>query len=279
VQYLKDPQRLANKGVSQALNHLNRSANSGWLNHSTRGASSTVLEKFGSVPGVVINYQEEPPKQIDPTPLSEGHVGMIRLGKDQIRSTSLVNAEIQGIAAEGYKATSGKAIQARQQGGLVGNEDLFDNQLLGDKIVGMQLIQLIQQIFTPSRVERIVADRADMQTSTMAALFSKRKTEMPAIIDRALKGEYDYIIDRAGGGLSAREQMADRLERITEKWAQYGQVPVSLIMATLKYLDLPSADVEAIKQEVMQQSQMAQMGGGGVPPNGGMPPQGLGNGQ
>ena len=41
-------------------------------------------------------------------------------------------------------------------------------------------------------------------------------------------------------------------------WAQYGQVPVSLIMATLKYLDLPSADVEAIQAEVMQQQQMAQ---------------------
>jgi hypothetical protein len=282
VQYLKDPARVGNKGVSQALNHLNRSGNSGWLNHSTRGASSTVLEKFGSVPGIVINYQEEPPRQIDPTPLSAGHIELMRMAKDQIRSTSLVNAEIQGIAAEGYKATSGKAIQARQQGGLVGNEDLFDNQLLGDKIVGMQLIQLIQQIFTPSRVERIVADRADMQTSTMAALFSKRKTEMPKIIDRALKGEYDYIIDRAGGGLSAREQMADRLERITEKWAQYGQVPVSLIMATLKYLDLPSADVEAIKQEVMMQAQIAQAvqaGMGGGAPNGSVPPQGLGNGQ
>jgi len=280
VQYLKDPQRLANKGVSQALNHLNRSANSGWLNHSTRGASSTVLEKFGSVPGIVINYQEEPPRQIDPTPLSQGHVGMIQFAKDQIRSTSLVNAEIQGIAAEGYKAVSGKAIQARQQGGLVGNEDLFDNQLLGDKVVGMQLIAMIQQIFTPSRVERIVADRAGAPTSNMAALYSKRKNEMPVIIDRALKGEYDYIIDRAGGGLSAREQMADRLERITEKWAQYGQVPVSLIMATLKYLDLPSADIEAIKQEVMiqaQQAQMMQAMQAGVPPNGAVPPQGLGN--
>jgi len=283
VQFLKDPQRLANKGVSQALNHLNRSANSGWMNHSTRGANGTVLEKFGSVPGIVINYQEIKPEQIDPVPLSQGHISMIEFAKNQIKSTSLVNAEIQGIAAEGYKAVSGKAIQARQQGGLVGNEDLFDNQLLGDKIVGMQLIPMIQQIFTPSRVERIVADRADMATSNMAAIFSQRKAELPVIIDKALKGEYDYIIDKSGGGLSAREEMAAKLTDITKTWAQYGQVPVSLIMATLKYLDLPSADVEAIKQEVMQQVQMAQMAqaaqmGGMAPqgqPNGG-PPQGLG---
>jgi hypothetical protein len=117
----------------------------------------------------------------------------------------------------------------------------------------------------------------------MAAIFSQRKAELPVIIDKALKGEYDYIIDKSGGGLSAREEMAAKLTDITKTWAQYGQVPVSLIMATLKYLDLPSADVEAIKQEVMQQVQMAQMAqaaqmGGMAPqgqPNGG-PPQGLG---
>jgi len=258
VQYLKDPQRLANKGVSQALNHLNRSANSGWLNHSTRGASSEVLEKFGSVPGIVINYQEFPPQQIDPTPLSQGHLAMIQFGKDQIKSTSLVNSEVQGIPAEGYKALSGKAIQARQQGGLVGNEDLFDNALLGDKIVGMQLIPMIQQVFSPTRVERIVADRADMASSQMAQLYNAKLQEMPEIIDRALKGEYDYIIDRAGGGLTQREDMAAKLTDITKTWAQYGPVPVSLIMATLKYLDLPTADAEAIKQEVMMMQQMAQ---------------------
>ena len=258
VQYLKDPQRLGNKGVSQALNHLNRSANSGWLNHSTRGASAAVLEKFGSVPGIVINYQEEPPKQIDPIGLSSGHVAMIEFAKNQIKSTSLVNAEVQGMPGEGYKVLSGKAIQARQQGGLVGNEDLFDNQLLGDKIVGMQLIPMIQQIFTASRVERIVSDQMDMATSRIAQMLSNKRTELPTIVDRALKGEYDYIIDRAGGGLSAREQMGDRLERITEKWAQYGQVPISLIMATLKYMDLPGPDLEAIKVEVMQQAKMAQ---------------------
>jgi len=183
---------------------------------------------------------------------------MIEFAKNQIKSTSLVNAEVQGMPGEGYKVLSGKAIQARQQGGLVGNEDLFDNQLLGDKIVGMQLIPMIQQIFTASRVERIVSDQMDMATSRIAQMLSNKRTELPTIVDRALKGEYDYIIDRAGGGLSAREQMGDRLERITEKWAQYGQVPISLIMATLKYMDLPGPDLEAIKVEVMQQAKMAQ---------------------
>ena len=259
VHYLKDPQRLLNKSVSQALNHLNRSANSGWLNHATRGASTAVLEKFGSVPGVVINYQEEPPRQIDPVSLSQGHATMYQASKEQMKSTSLVNAEVQGIASEGYKALSGKAIEARQKGGLVGNEDLFDNQLLGDKIVGMQLIPLIQQVYTPGRVQRVIADRANKASSAMAQIYTQKKQTLPQIIDMALKGEYDYIIDKAGGGLTSREHIGVTLERIAEKFAQHGPVPVSLIMATLKYLDLPTADVEAIKQEINQMQQLAQM--------------------
>lgn len=261
VQYLKDPQRLLNKGVSQAMNHLNRSANSGWMNHATRGAQTEILEKFGSVPGVVINYQEEPPRQIDPTPLSAGHIQLTAFAKDQLKNTGSVNAEVQGVASEGYKALSGTAIKARQQGGLVGNEDLFDNSLLGDKLVGLQLISLIQERFTPSRVERIVSNVSmGSATSDIAQLYNAKKAQMPAIIDKALKEEYDYIIDKSGGGLSARENMAVKLLEITKTWAQYGQVPVSLIMATLKQQDLPTADLEAIKQEVLQMQQMAQAG-------------------
>lgn len=259
VQYLKDPQRLLNKGVSQAMNHLNRSSNSGWLNHATRGAKTEILEKFGSVPGVVINYEEEPPSQIDPVMLSAGHVQLTAFAKDQLKNTGSVNAEVQGVASQGYKALSGTAIKARQQGGLVGNEDLFDNSLLGDKLVGIQLISLIQDRFTPSRVERIVGNISiGSVTSDMAQLYNTKKAMMPAIIDKALKEEYDYIIDRTGGGLSARENLAARLLDITKTWAQYGQVPVSLIMATLKQQDIPTADLEAIKQEVLQMQQMQQ---------------------
>ena len=258
VHYLKDPQRLLNKSVSQALNHLNRSANSGWLNHATRGANTAVLERFGSVPGVVINYQEEVPRQIDPTPLSQGHATMYQASKEQLKSTSLVNAEVQGIASEGYKALSGKAIEARQKGGLVGNEDLFDNQLLGDKIVGMQLIPLIQQVFSEQRVQRVIADPSNPASSAMAQIYTQKKQMLPQIIDRALKGEYDYIIDKAGGGLTSREQLGSTLERVANEFAQHGPVPISLIMATLKYLDLPTADIEAIKQEILGMQKMAQ---------------------
>ena len=69
-----------------------------------------------------------------------------------------MNAEIQGITTQA--TTSGRAIEARQRGGMIGNEDFFDNQLLGDKILGYQVIQLIQQCYTPERIVRILGAEA-----------------------------------------------------------------------------------------------------------------------
>src|SRR5207342_1633782 len=115
VEYLKDSQRLLNKGVSQGMSHLNQSANSGWLNHATRGANKEVLEKFGSVPGIVIDYAEEKPERISPAAMSAGHWGLVQFAKDQIKGTSGVNNEIQG-EGQGSRTISGKAIQARKEG-------------------------------------------------------------------------------------------------------------------------------------------------------------------
>ena len=272
VHYLTDPQDLLNKGISQSLNHLNRSANSGWMNHATQGANPDVLKRFGSVPGVVINHNGEKPEQIRPSPISAGHFTLTQFAKDQIKGTSLVNAEIQG-QSEGSRTISGKAIQARQQGGLVGNEDLFDNGLLGDKIVGIQLISLIQDNYTPTRAKRIVENISlGTQATPLAEILLTKKDRLPEMIDMALKEEYDYIIDRSGGGLSAMERLAVDLKDLAVEWAKTGTpVPVSLITATIKAQpNIPGPDKDAIIAEIKmmkaQQMAMAGMGGNGAGP-------------
>jgi hypothetical protein len=259
VKYLKDPARLKNKAISQGLNHLNRSANSGWMNHASEGAAPGTLEKFGSAPGVEITYKSIKPEQIRPVGLSTGHFTLAQLGADQIKNTSLINAEIQGLGSQ--RTISGKAIQARQQGGLVGNEDLTDNALLGDKLVGVQLISLVQQVITPLRAQRIVENVAVRnKESPIAQLMARKKNELPGIIDAALKEEYDYIIDKAGGFSSAREELAAKLTDLAGKWASTGQpVPVSLIKATIQQLDIPEGLAAEIQNEIAAMAQ-------GIPP-------------
>jgi hypothetical protein len=262
VKYLKDPQRLKNKSISQGLNHLNRSANSGWFNHATEGAAAGTLEKFGSVPGIEITYKSIKPEQIRPAGLSTGHFTLANIGADQIKNTSLVNAEIQGLG--GQKTISGKAIQARQQGGLVGNEDLTDNALLGDKLVGVQLIALVQQVITPLRAQRIVENIAvRSEQSPAAAIMQQKKNDLPTLIEKALKEEYDYIVDKSGGFASQREELAAKLIDVIGKFTQTGQpAPLSLVKATVMQLDI----AENLQKEIIAElTALAQ----GLPPGAG----------
>ena len=91
------------------------------------------------MPGIVIDYDEVEPKRMEPASLSTAHMNLAEFGSRMLEEVGLLNAEIQGITTQA--TTSGRAIEARQRGGMIGNEDFFDNQLLGDKILGYQVIQ------------------------------------------------------------------------------------------------------------------------------------------
>jgi len=263
VKDLRDPARLKNKSVSQALNHLNRSANSGWMNHATRGADSGMLEKFGSAPGVVVNYREIEPKEIQPAPLSTGHVTLVQFGADQIKATSLVNAELQGV--QHSNAVSGKAIQARQQGGLVGNEDLFDNGLLGDKIVGGQVIECIKAIFPPERVQEIVENLSARNAQGVSAMMIQHnQAQLPTIIETMLRSDYDYVVDRASAMSSIRQQDLADLRDIAKQFTDAGApVPLALIREGINKMDISE---EARGEMIAEITMMRQ--GGMMPPGG-----------
>lgn len=250
VEPLKDPARLQNKAISQGLNHLNRSSNSGFKNHATEGADPDVLAKFGSAPGIVINYKSVEPKEIRPAPISTGHFTLAQVGADKIKAISLVNAELQG--SNDPKVQSGVAIERRQQGALVGNEDLFDNGLLGDLMVGPQVIKCIQHIYTPERVQRIVENLSMRDQSGIAAVMLRdNRDKLPEWVEAALKNEYDYIVDRTAALASAREQLGSKLMEVADKFIKAGSpVPLALVRATIKQLDVPETLQQEIEQEL-----------------------------
>lgn len=253
VQPLKDPQRVRNKAYSQAMNHLNRSAHSGWTNKRTGGADPKLLEKFGSVPGVVIEYDEVKPEKIDPTPISSGHFALTRDSDQEIKEISLINTDLQGIGAP--RVQSGRAIEERKESGLTGNEDFFDNHLLGDKILGLQLISLIQDTFTPSRVNRIIENRSSRDPESRAAiLFRDKKDKLPQLIDMALKGEYDYIIDRAPSSITVRREQFKELIEVAKQFPN--SIPPTVLVEAS---DFPENIKQKIKEHLEQQAELAKL--------------------
>ena len=117
--------------------------------------------------------------------LSTGHMILTEFGSKMIEETSLLNAEIQGITTQA--TTSGRAIEARQRGGMIGNEDFFDNQLLGDKILGYQVIQLIQQCYTPERIVRILGAEAVRRPEDSGVQVFNQLSNQGQQIDRFIR--------------------------------------------------------------------------------------------
>jgi hypothetical protein len=257
VEYLKDPQRLKNKSLSNLLNHLNRSANSGWLNAKGRGADLETLKAFGSAAGVVIEYDEVEPQRIEPARLDTGHFSLFQSSDEIIAKISLLNAEIQGTTTQ--QTTSGKAIEARQKGGMIGNEDFFDNMLLGDKLLGYQLISNIQQVFTGERVMRVMgrqqARSPQEQAAKMFAELQKAPDRLAQTIDRVLKAEYDYVIDRSPANITIRQEQFKMLMEAAQQFPD--SIPPDVLVEAS---DLSVNFKTRIKEHIaMMQQQMMQL--------------------
>jgi hypothetical protein len=269
VEPQKDPQRLFNKGISNVLHHHNRSTNSGWLNQEDEGASTAELQKFGSAAGTVINYKTVKPERIEPARLDSAHMAVAQLADTAIGEISLLNAEIQGISTQ--RTVSGKAIEARQRGGMIGNEDFFDNQLLGDKVLGYQLISNIQYCYTPARIQRVLGSQAirnpnDMTAQAFQQLQAGNTDELFKVIDRCLKAEYDYVVDRKAQSVTIRQEQFRDLLQAAKDFP--GSIPPDVIVDLSEYPEDIKARIKAYLQQQQQMQQSLAMMKGGARPQG-----------
>jgi len=247
VEYLKDPQRLRNKMLSQTLNHLNRSANSGWMNKKTGGADRRQLEMFGAVPGVTIDYEDVKPERIEPTQLSAGHLTLHQLADEDMNEISSINADLQGL--NNRRTESGRAIEARQRGGLIGNEDLFDNMLLGDKIVGHQIISNIQQFYKPGRILELVESSSLQDPSSKASEFIN-SGNIEDIIQRTIKGEYKFSIDKKAAASTVRQEQAAELLDMAKNANMAPQEFPRFFTALVDFLDFPESVQAELKADL-----------------------------
>jgi hypothetical protein len=153
---LISPQEDLNKRRSNILAHLNSSAHSGWLNRKSGGADSRALELAGSKPGVVVEYGLIPPQRIEPAQLSQGHFVMAQDDVGQIRQISGVNAELIGISTPSPATVSGRAIQARQEGGITILRPRFENFKAAMLDLARLLLETAQQFYPEEKIKRIV---------------------------------------------------------------------------------------------------------------------------
>jgi hypothetical protein len=154
VEPMKDPQREINRRRSSIIEIVRRMPHAGWMNHRTQGAKTEDLEKYAKGSGYVINYESQPPVQAAPPELSQTLVYLERANATEIRDVVNINAELTGNTTQ--RTVSGRAIEARQRGGMTVQEPLmesFDNE---KQEAVLFLVKLIQQFVPLQKAVRIL---------------------------------------------------------------------------------------------------------------------------
>ena len=247
---LKDPQREVNKRVSQMLHHLNQSANSGWIADDNALSDFTILEDFGSKPGIVIKkkpgaYLE----RIEPTTISEGHMKLVDTGKGAIREISGVNPDLAGLPED--KGVSGYLMELRRNQGLVSIESIYDNFRLTKMILGTRLVDMIQKtdVYTKEEILNLVIDG---EVKEIPVNLQEKTGAVDSIKNDLSIGKYKVTV--AESKTSSTSRLRD-FNMLVEAMRAGLPVPPDVL---LKASDIP------FKEEILAAMQQ--------PPAGGMPP-------
>lgn len=251
VTQLKDPQREHNKRLSQALYHLNASANSGF----TADADAVddwddFVEKVTNV-GYVKKIKKGARFEKDhPTELSQGHVVLAQNGEVAIKKISGVNSDLLG--QDQAETVSGVAIARRQAQGLMTTEIVHDNLRLSLKILGDRKIEAIQKSGAYSREEiiRLVVDGEEDQIEINKKLQGIEKVQNDLSV-----GTYETTVNVSIQTPTAR--MANYLSLIEAMKLGAPIPPDVLVQAS----DWPEKDkiLKRMQEQMQQQAAMAKV--------------------
>ena len=252
VEAMKDMQREINKRHSQITDILSR-ATYGWFYDSETfdKPDEEKFKKTGSMP-----FGMHKVRDINRRPvLSEGIktptelIAMEQMSSEKMREISNINSELLGLNSN---ATSGVAQAEKKKQGLVGNEFLFDNLSLAKKRLAKRYIKLVQKIYTPERIMRILNN---MNRRTPVDIGGVPVTEYPEEELLEFIGNTDLTkYDTTAG--ESNYNPATRAANFTQ-WMELASVRPEVPLQLLVDLsDLPEKD--KAKEMLEQQMQMMQ---------------------
>ncbi len=246
ITQLKDAQREINKRLSQALHHLNQSANSGWVGDEDALPPDgwDQLENFGAKPGTILKLKKGTKlERMHPSPISDGHLVLAQSGKQNIRDISGVNPDLAGVPSS--KQESGVLAELRRAQGLTALESIFDNFRHTKQILGNLYVDMIQKTDAYSQEEMLnmVVDDQGMEPNLKAEL-EKRGIEQ---IKKDLSiGKYKVVVGRAANSPTVRARNFQIMVELATKGGV--QIPPEML---LDASDLPNKEqlMEAIKNQ------------------------------
>lgn len=175
--------------------------------------------------------------------LANEHLQLMERDAQYIRSIGGVTNENLGRQTN---ATSGTAIQARQEQGGVVTTEVFDNHRFAMQQLGQIKLSMIEQFYSEEKVVRLVGGRGQ---ATFIEL--NKPDESGRIINDITAMEADFIISEQDYKSTLRQAMFESLFDIMGRMAQMGadglKVAMNMLDLVVDMADLPNKD-ELVKR-------------------------------
>ena len=152
-----------------------------------------VVVKDGKLSAIQIDEHQQ---------LAESQVSILRQSEIEIQQISGANDEQMGYPS---RAESGRAIEKRQRQGATVTASLFNNLRRSTKILGEQIISLVQGTWTGEKILRIT----DRLTGAEKFVAINEQDESGMIKHNITQGKYDLIVSDAPQTDTVRERNLD----------------------------------------------------------------------
>jgi hypothetical protein len=235
VRVIRDPQEDFNKRMSKALHSL-----------STRrvlmeeDAVSDIEELRDEVarPDSVIQYKvgKKIEIQVD-TEIAEEHVKYAQIDEKMIQDLSGVTDDLMGRKSN---ATSGIAIERRQDQGSTVTTDFFDNLRLATQLHGQKILSLSKQYMTAQQEIRVTGVRPGEDFITINEQKFDSATGQSSVLNDITASEADFVVSETDYRASARQAMAETLAGLVSKMPP--NIAMLLLDDVVELWDIPGTD-------------------------------------
>lgn len=237
VHLMKDPQRWANKWLSQILYILNSNAKGGAFVEEGAFSNPRKAEEDWSSPDALITLTAGGLAKIQERSMGQYPVGLDKLlnnALESINDVPGVSLEMMGLAS---RDQSGILEQQRKQSGITILAIFFDSLRRYRKEQGRTLADFIQQFISDGRLIRIVGEQG---------------AQIIPLIRDELTYKFDVVVDDTPTSPNQKERVFALMRELIPVFQAAGQ-PMPPEM--MDYLPLPENVIQQIKQRLAQSNQ------------------------
>ncbi|NGZ94924.1 MAG: hypothetical protein CV089_02115 [Nitrospira sp. WS110] len=214
VRPVKDPQRELNWHYATILDGLVRGPKSSlWLPQTFQGDLAK-LQSQVSRHGFIGQFAgQQPPVQLGPAAISREELEMLQFCIEIMMRIANVNAEMLGQTTQ--KTVSGRAIGARQQGGLVALGTVFSNWQETLRLIFEMAVRFIQKMYPPEKMMQIIGQRQKVAQSL--GMYGSVVIPDEVIVQKLAQIpniDYDMVVSFQDASPSARQAAFVQLQQM-----------------------------------------------------------------